>query len=191
MLVSVVASVCCTAIVGCYGPRRIYPPKVNPEKAAAEAMEMYDTNKDGKLDAEELKKVPSLKPLAKDGVVTSEALIAILKKWASGTIARMRYDVQILHNGQPLEGADVKLVPEKFLGSAWLVATGKTLRGGTAPVNSSPDLSTQGIPLGFYRVEVTKEGESIPAKFNTETTIGMGLIEPPGMGGKSTFDLKY
>ena len=40
----------------------------------------------------------------------------------------------------------------------------------SVPVNGPDDV--QGVPPGFYRVEITKAGEQIPAKYNTATTLG-------------------
>ena len=32
-----------------------------------------------------------------------------------------------------------------------------------------------GLSPGFYRVEITKEGDNIPAKYNTATTLGLEI----------------
>ena len=166
---------------GCDGrPKRIYPPKINAAKAGPAAMEMYDANKDGKLDAEELKKVPSLIPIAKeskDGVLTAETITELLKKWTEGRVGRVTWAIKFLHNGKPLTDATVQLVPEKFLGVDIKIEPAKTdttgCAGFTVPVKSVED--PKGIPLGLYRIEVTKDGETIPAKYNTETILGIDV----------------
>jgi hypothetical protein len=40
------------------------------------------------------------------------------------------------------------------------------------PYNSSP----HGVRPGFYRVEITKPGEKIPAKYNTEAILGQEVV---------------
>jgi hypothetical protein len=151
-------------------------------------MEMYDANKDGKLDAEELKKVASLGKLAQDGVVSADRIADQIKKWSAGGIGRARFTAQVFHNNKALVGADVKFVPEKFLGAGYVVATGKTGATGAAIVTVAAD-GPPGIPLGFYRVEITKDGEDIPAKYNTETTLSVGFCTP--VNDDATFNLAY
>ena len=80
----------------------------------------------------------------------------------------------VSHNGQPLQGAEVKFVPEKFLGSEIKTASGVTDAGGVAMISapqSRPD-DPAGVPPGFYRVEITQSGLAIPAKYNTDTVLG-------------------
>ena len=61
------------------------------------------------------------------------------------------------------------------------------------PISPAPlaDPSVKGLSPGFYRVEITKDGETIPAKYNTETTLGAEAAG--GREGNSglTFDLQY
>lgn len=46
---------------GCSGGQeRIKPPRIDPRSAASQAMELYDTNHDGKLSQEELAKCPGV-----------------------------------------------------------------------------------------------------------------------------------
>ena len=166
------------AFVGCDSrPKRIYPQKVDAAKASATAMEMYDANKDGKLDAEELKKVASLAPIAKDGVLTGDMIKETLKKQAEGVVGRVTWGMRFLRNGKPLASAAIQLVPEKFLGVDLKIEPAKTDANGSAaftvPTKSVEE--PRGIPLGFYRIEVTKDGENIPAKYNTETILGVDV----------------
>jgi hypothetical protein len=83
----------------------------------------------------------------------------------------------VLHNGKPLVGAVVRFVPEKFLGldddPKW-IASGTTGESGGISVSVPTGDATDppGAPAGFYRVEVTKPGLNIPAKYTTETILG-------------------
>jgi hypothetical protein len=51
------------------------------------------------------------------------------------------------------------------------------------------DEGNPGVAQGFYRVEITKAGENIPAKYNTATILG-GVV-PEGDEGEWIFNLEY
>jgi hypothetical protein len=168
---------------GCQrGPDRVHP--VKPSSSAAEdAIAMFDTNKDGMISGAELDKCPGLKfglarldPSRKG--VTAEMIAKRIAAWKDSKLGKMSLCLQFSHNGKPLVDADVRLVPEKFLGPDMLqnaVATGKTEAGGsvmlTIPLKNPTDPA--GVCPGYYRVEVTKKGLNIPAKYNTDTIFGM------------------
>jgi hypothetical protein len=131
---------------------------------------------------------------AGDKVVTLDNLTARMKAWKAG-VSRIGVSCTVLRNGEPLADAEVKFVPEKFMGSAFVTAAGKTGAGGNANISLAPADAGgfPGIPCGYYRVEVTK-GSEIPAKYNTETTLGQEVApDNPVMRseGGITFDLKY
>jgi hypothetical protein len=146
---------------------------MNASAAAAEAMKMYDADGDGKISGDEFNRCPALKAIAKDGEVTADMISALVAQWQNGAAGRVGAGAIIRNNGKPLVGASVKFVPEKFLGGNVQTATGTTDSKGacavTVPVAAAGE--PKGLFLGFYRVEVTKDGESIPAKYNTETTL--------------------
>jgi hypothetical protein len=156
---------------------------ISPSGAAAKAMELFDTNKDGKISGAELDKAPGLKASLtilgtnKDQGVTADQIKARAQKWLDSKAARMRFTVVVLRNGQPLAGATVKLVPEKFLAD-YLTETpqGITSDSGSAlislPIIPGPNGAPSGMSPGIYRVEITKDGENIPAKYNTATELG-------------------
>jgi hypothetical protein len=168
-----------TAFSGCDGrPARISPPKVKPAVAAAAAMSLYDVNQDGAISGDELDKCPSLRTIAKDGKVTADMIASYFDRWQKAMVGRVNVSVIIQHNGRPLPKASVKLVPEKFMGAGITLGTGMTNEFGGAGVSvptADPSVPT-GMTPGFYRLEVAKDGESIPAKYNTETTLGLAIL---------------
>ena len=181
--------------VGCpSGPPRISPPAINASQAAARAIEMYDANKDGKLSGAELDKCPGLKSAAarldpNGQGITAEMIAERINAWLSRRTGRMSAFCVVCRNGKPLEGAEVKLVPEKFLGLGddpkW-IATGTTGKIGGVSLSvptSGQRTDPAGVPPGFYRIEITKPGLDIPAKYNTETVLGVEIARQRAVGG--------
>jgi hypothetical protein len=85
-------------------------------------------------------------------------------------------------------------VPESFLGDDIKTATGKTGDSGraalTVPVTGPRD--PPGAALGLYRVEITKTGDNIPAKYNSETTLGQEVaLDSPALKDGIKFNLQY
>ena len=95
----------------------------------------------------------------------------------------------------PLADAEVKLVPEAFLGPGLSTGTGTLDKSGAAMVSQPSrggDDPAIGMCPGYYRVEITK-GNEIPAKYNTATILGVEVSGDSldlGAGGPS-FDLDY
>jgi hypothetical protein len=162
-------------------PPRTKQPMIDAVAAGKKAVETYDTDKNGTISPEEMKKSPGLEA-ARDVLdpagqgVKAPTITARIKIWQKNNVTRVPVTCTVLRNGKPLEGAEVKLVPESFLGPRLLTATGTTGRDGVTnlSVGVGPGLSeAPGVPPGFYRVEVTKPGLDLPAKYNSETALGV------------------
>ncbi len=166
---------------GCGGSvNRIEAPVVNPADAGAQAMTDYDTNHDGVIAGAELDAVPSLKqalPKIEGGRVTADSIADRIKGW--GPTALMQVQARVTMDGKPLADAEVKFIPEKFVGPNVAPAQGKTDATGVAVI-SGPGIEKNGfkytgVNSGFYRIEVTKlEGgkQIVPERYNTKSTLG-------------------
>lgn len=164
------------------GPTRLVPPELDATASAQRAMELFDSNKDGKIDDEELDAVPGLKAAINevdtdgDGAVTADEITARIVAWQDSKLGRQEIECRVLRDGEEVDGAEVTFVPEKFLGDVLQEASGVTNESGVAiisvPVDPTNPEDAGGVEFGFYRVEITKPGESIPAKYNSETTLG-------------------
>lgn len=179
-------------------PSRIVPPSIDADNAGLKALEMYDNNKDGKISGAELDKVPALKdalPVLNsntDKGVAAADITARIKAWQETKVGRMTLSCLITRNGKPLEGAEVKFVPEKFLGDNVPVCTGTTKGDGYAMISvplSGPE-DYPGVPPGYYRVEITKAGENIAAKYNTQTIYGVEIAPDTRRSSDLIFDVK-
>jgi hypothetical protein len=158
---------------GCdQGQSRVVPPSVNPNEAGKKAMELYDKNGDGKISGAEFDAAPALKdglPQFRSTVekgITAEDIADRIRQWQERKVARANFSCQVTRNGQPVEGVEVKLVPEVFLGDSFQPATGKTSEGGIAsislPVNSADD--APGVAPGYYNIVIN----NVPTKYGVE-----------------------
>lgn len=181
---------CLVAAIGCSsGPSRIEPPSISASGAASEAMETYDKDGDGAIAGAELDAAASLKASMatldtnKDGKVQEEEIVARIESWQETGGGSTLIPSRVTMDGKPVVGATVTFEPEAFLGDEMRTAVGETLSQGTTEVSipkaerGSPDWPP-GIQLGFFKVRISKQvngAESIPAKYNTETTLGQQI----------------
>jgi hypothetical protein len=204
----VVLSLVAMAFSGGCEPAKTVVPIVNisPSGASSKAITLYDTNKDGKISGAELDKAPSLKAAldmlgtdANKGV-TAAQIAARIQKWADDRNGLVSVLCNVAHNGVPLADAEIKFVPDPFIGEYLKQAgVGKTDSDGIATINLPREPGSdnlRGIPPGYYRVEITKAGENIPAQYNRETTFGQeissdGELKHSLEGKKMLFDMKY
>lgn len=184
--------------------------------AGTKAVAKYDANKDGVLDYQELAKAPGLRaaaarikklsrprePLPSDSALQSQKISAAdidarIKEWKKRGTGRIRITCRVVRKGtsQGIAGAEVKFVPEDFLGPALTVGTGTTDDHGYAKVSQplrGKDDPGVGMCPGFYRVEITK-GNEIPARYNTNTEFGQEVASDAVgiVNGAMVFELSY
>jgi hypothetical protein len=187
------AGLAALAVAGCQ--QKVVRPMDVASDAGAKAVAKYDANKDGVLSYQELAKAPGLRAgvatikklvkyrgprpaeselqRAKIGAAEIDARIAEWKKRGTG---RISITCRVLRKGTShgIEGAEVKFVPEDFLGPSLTVGSGTTDAQGYAKISQpsrGKDDPSAGMCPGFYRVEITK-GNEIPTKYNKETVLG-------------------
>jgi hypothetical protein len=177
------------ALSGCsrLSQSSVKPPSVNPNIAADKAIELCDQDGNGLLSASELAACPGLlAALANydtsgDKQLSRDEIAARLTDMYSHGTGLTPSSCRVTLDGRPLRGAHVRLVPEPFLGGDVKSAEGDTDGSGTAPIGiADSDLpeklrGAKLMQLGVYRVEITHPTTKIPAKFNTQTTLGYEL----------------
>src|SRR4051812_13082526 len=185
-------------LVGCSGKLgRVVPPKIDASAAAAKAMEQFDRNGDGSLSAEELTACPALAyalpryDTDHSHTLSKNEVEAGILRWAQAKVGARSLPFRVQFDGRALEGAQVKLTPESFLNGAIAPATGEAKRGGNGFLSvARQDLphNAPNLPLvqpGLYRVEITHPSQKIPAKYNSASTLGLGVavdsIAPDGV----------
>jgi len=176
-------------IAGCSGgPERVKAPKIDLDAAATQAMELYDIDHDGKLSEKELAKCPGvLITLAgydtnKDKSIDAEEFHAHLDNLLGDRIGATQLMANVSFQGKPLSGASVVFEPEPYLGTDIQPAHGTTTNAGTADLAIPPEKAPAAlknfklIQYGTYKVRITHPSIAIPAKYNTDTTLGYETI---------------
>lgn len=175
---------------------------IQPEAAAARAMELYDANGDAALDADELKKAPALAVAIAaydtdgNGRIEANEIAQRLTRLYQPSLDLAEVAIQVTADGQPLSGAVVRLRPAEFMGPGMISAEGITDETGTAKPKVAEEhvpaefRSTPLVQFGPYLVEVTHPDRQLPARYNSASELGMD-VDPSSRNGLSTrFDLK-
>jgi hypothetical protein len=168
-------------------PPRVRPPAIDASAAGRLAIQQYDTDGDGLIKGPELDKAPALKAAIKnldtngDGGVSADEIAARVTAWQETEVGTMSLSCKVTYRGQPLQGATVKFIPEKFLGDQIQTATGETNEFGVAvlsvPLDPAIRGGAPGVQSGLYRVEITKEAMNIPARYTAETILGQEVAD--------------
>jgi hypothetical protein len=179
-----------TLITGCGGLSTVKPPDVDADEAAAAAIAQYDSDGDELLSQEELSKLPALKLSSADtdgdSKVSAGEIATRIRLWSEGTTGILSFYCTVTFDGKVLDGAEVMLDPEPFLGDAVKPAKGITRSDG-AILKIDPELLPEdqkmlrGVQPGLYKVRITHPTIKIPARYNTQTTLGQEIV--PGTTG--------
>ena len=183
--------------MGCSNsPPPLRAPKID-SGAAATAVAKYDANNSGSIEGDELVKVPALKTSLKrvdkngDGKVTADEIDERIQRWHGLALGLALATVR--QNGQPVPDAEVTLVPEEFLGANLKAARGTTDSTGRCNIRISADPDERGVHMGYYRVQISKKSpdgkETIPARYNSETELGVEVSPNDPALDHLTFDV--
>lgn len=173
------------AIAGCSpGPAATHIPEVDPSQAAQSAMELYDKDQDGVLTDAELAACPGILghlsnyDSDKNDSISREEIEKQITELRSSRVGLTMLSVQLRLDGRPLKGAKIKLVPEAYLGDEVKEAWGTSNSRGIATMDirdsdlPESDHGLLGVHYGTYKLEITHPDVSIPATYNTQTTLG-------------------
>jgi hypothetical protein len=192
---SIVAFILALVVGGCSsGPQRVKAPKINVNAAARQAIELYDTNHDGKLSVEELAKCPGILisidayDANHDKFVDEQEIQNRLSHLLNGT-GGTQLGCNVSYQGKPLAGAKVVFEPEAYLGTDIQSAEGETNNYGVAQLGIPSDKvpaalkNAKIVQYGTFKVRITHPTIKIPAKYNTETTLGYEtIVGQPSVG---------
>jgi hypothetical protein len=192
-------------LAGCSDrPSAVELPSVDASDVAAYAMEHYDTDQDGAINAAEM--AANCPPLAtalasydadNNGQLSAQEIEERTDRLYGASAAHISVECTVTWSGRPLRGATVKFRPVEMLESSIKPAQGVTNDSGVAriamPTDQLPD-DLKDVPLmlpGLYYVEITHPSASVPARYNTETRLGFEVDPAQERTGTSAwFDLK-
>ncbi len=162
------------------GPGRIKPPDVDADSAADAAFQQLDANQDGQLNDDELKAAPGLAAVKTtydqdhNGTLARNEVAQGIRRWTEGSSGAVAVSYVVQLDGRALPTAQVRAVPEPFLGDAVKPATGAEGYLAVAPQDRPPNAPNLPLMLpGLYRIEITHPSIAIPAKYNAKTTLGL------------------
>ncbi|MCA9240795.1 MAG: EF-hand domain-containing protein [Planctomycetales bacterium] len=162
-------------------------PRIDAEGAAQQALDQYDTDKDGLLSPTELEHCQGILSALKtfdrdgDGMVSPEEISHRVEMYRERGVGLKMVSCKVLLNGRPLPGATVELIPESFLGEEVHEARGTSRSGGTVPLyvpaEALPsDLAgTQGVQLGVYKVKITHDSVKLPEDYTSGEGLGVEI----------------
>lgn len=173
------------ATLGCgsHQPPRVAAPGVAVEQATTAILARVDANSDGRIDPQEAARVPAVKAAVKDldsdgdGLLSRDELLAWLEEIRQARVAITPLGLTVTHRGKPLANAEVRLVPEDFLGPDVQPAAGTTDATGLVRPAMAAGRHA-GVNCGLYRIEITgkgNDGRPLPARFNTASTLGLAV----------------
>jgi len=149
-------------LVGC--SKTSMPEKYEPERAAEAAIEAYDTNQDGQIDAEEMAACAALESSLEridtnqDGVLDADEISARIASYDNMSKYIVAETV-VEDKKRPVSGAEITFEMEEFVGEGLPRFVGTTgIAGIVLPDSDPPGLL--GFPLGFYRVTVVAQGKT-------------------------------
>lgn len=172
-------------LTGCgRGPARIDAPEINLESAADKAIELYDSNNDNSLNEAELTRCPGIRSMVSlydtdgnksvDRTEIAHRLGELFKNRVGLTQLRSR----VTYRGRPLSDANIVFEPESYLGDDVQTAQGTTNSNGSAQMGIAEDQLPENVrkmklvQYGTYKVRITHPKIQLPAKYNSETTLG-------------------
>ena len=193
-----------TLLIACNrDPAPVAVPQVSPQAAGKQAVADYDQNADGVLSVDELSAAPALHAnflrldTDKDGKLTAEEITTRVQAWHDIGLGMLAVPVTVTLDAAPLADATVTFVPESFLGSAYKSGSGVTKPSGETTVTLAegdrPDTGVTGMPPGFYTVKISKfvsGKESLSAQYNTTSVLGVEVrLDQENSAGRYVFDL--
>lgn len=153
--------------VGCGGSAHTQLRNYDAQTAAAKAMELHDSDSDGKIAGNELKNSlalsASLRRIDKDGdgAVSRDELLARFEALDAQSDL-VAVSVRVTLKGGPLSEAQITLTPAAFMGEGLQEYTGTTDSNGQCPLTGSV-VQLPGLPTGFYQARIVHSGSKTDA----------------------------
>lgn len=182
------AMVAVAFLAGCSGGSVPEAPRATYDAAGLSqaALHHLDKNKNGQIEGAELDACPALRAALpaidknKDKSLSASELQQRVEQYAQ--LGPLSLACTVTLDGRALAGATVTFEPEPFLGASLRPATTTTDKDGVSGLFQVEGKSFPTLPPGLYRIRVTKDGTNLPARYNTQTTLGREVYADPRQG---------
>jgi hypothetical protein len=160
-------------------------PKYDPDAISRAALTEFDKNGSGSIEPAEAQACPALAGAFAavdangDKRLTADELRQRVEAYAASATGSVEVGCLVQLDGQPLTGATVTFVPEACMGQAVKPAVGTTNEFGRCDEYKIDGKTYRGVGPGLYKIQVTKDGAAIPARFNTQTVLGKEVFHNP------------
>lgn len=184
-------------LAGCSGrPARLDPPRVDADQVARVLMEHYDSNGDGSIASDELKRCPCLNgsitsyDADANGNLSLSEIRDRIDEIYSSRIAYFPLFAKVTLDGRPLANAQVLLSPEHALEGVLHEAKGVSGANGyavlsIAEANMPAELQgvMKGVQAGLYRVQVKHDSKALPDDVVSGERLGVEITPADSDGG--------
>jgi len=160
-------------------------PKYDPDAVARAALSEFDKNGNGSVEPGEAQACPALAgafaavDANSDRRLTVDELRKRVEAYAASTTGSVEVGCIVELDGAPLDGATVTFIPEACMGQAVKPAVGTTNEFGRCAEYQIDGKTYRGIAPGLYKIQVTRDGAAIPARFNAQTVLGKEVFHNP------------
>ena len=196
------SSILLVALIGCGSAPTGGISALDPELAAQAAIDEFDRNQDGVLSKPELNGCRGILSAwnrfdtDRSNDISLAEVAARITTIQSLPRTNMFASCQIFMDGKPLPDAVIRLQPAEYQLGAVRPAIGKTAVNGSCVLLFDDESQTEaeranlGIDSGIYRVEITHASLAIPAKYNSQSELGIELALDAGRNAEVvTFQL--
>ena len=145
----------------------------------------FDKNKNGSIEPNEAQACPALAgafadiDTNRDRRLSADELRKRVEAYAASATGSVEVGCVVRVDVQPLAGATVTFVPEACMGPTLKTAVGTTDPDGHCAEYKIDGKLFRGIAPGLYKIQVTKDGAALPARFNTQTILGKEVFHDP------------
>jgi hypothetical protein len=163
-------------------------PKYDAEAIAKAALAEFDKDGNGAIDSSEARACPALLgafagfDANNDKKITADEIKKRVETYAAGPTGSVPATIIVRLDAKPLADATVTFIPEACMGSVLKTATARTNPEGICGEFQIDGKAYRGLPAGLYKIQVVKEGANVPARYNTQTTLGIEIFHDTRRG---------
>jgi hypothetical protein len=145
----------------------------------------FDKNKNGSIETNEAQACPALSgafaaiDTNRDRRLSADELRKRVEQYAASRTGSVEVGCAVRLDDQPLAGATVTFVPEACMGPSLKTAVGTTDADGRCSEYQIDGKRYRGLAPGLYKIQVTRDGAAIPARFNSQTVLGKEVFHDP------------